>query len=548
MKSVFRLVPLIATAAIALSLAVPAFAQDAMKLEAPDCGDTYKGNLKGIEAVDKYTFKMTLCNPDPAIPSKVAFSAMAIHSADQLKAAVSNVDDLLNNPIGTGPYMLSKWDKGNEMDFAANPNYWGTAPIEKTAILKWNSEAAARWNELQAGTVDGIANVGPSDFATIEANADFKLYPGLSTNTFYLGMNNTFAPFDNIKVRQAVAMAVDKQRIVDNFYPPGSVTADQFMPPSIFGYTADSKTVAYDLDAAKKLMADSGVTLPIKVDMSYRDVVRGYLPQPSVVATDLQAQLKEIGIEINITPMESGAFLDAAAAGKLPMFMLGWGADYPDATNFLDYHFGASSSPSFGDHDPKLTDLLTKAAQLSDPAERLKIYSEANTEIADFSPMVPIAHGGNAGAFKASIKGAYTGAFSAAQFRVMENPDTDSIIFEQNAEPISMYCNDESDGETFAACEQVTDSLLGFELGGGNVVPALSTEWSANDDLTEWTFKLREGVKFSDGSDFDSADVYATYAAMWDESNPEHVGRQGATWDYFNTFFGGFLNPAPAAS
>lgn len=543
MKSVFRMVPLLTTAVVALGLVMPAFAQDALKLEAPACGGDYKGSIKAIEAPDKYTFKLTLCAPDPALPSKVAFSGFAIQSSDHLKATGGG-GDLLNNPIGTGPYKLEKWDKGNEIVLTANENYWGDAPIEKTAIIKWNSEAAARWNELQAGTVDGIANVGPADFAAVEANPDYKLYPGLSTNVFYLGINNTFAPFDNVKVRQALTYAIDKQRIVDNFYPPGSTTADQFMPPSIFGYTADSKTIGFDLEKAKALLAESGVALPIKVDLSYRDVVRGYLPQPSVVATDLQAQLKEIGIEINITPMESGAFLDAASAGKLPMFMLGWGADYPDATNFLDFHFGTGSNDSFGAKDPVLTDLLTKAAQLSDPAARLKIYTEANNEIADFVPMIPIAHGGNANAWKASIKGAYTGAVSAAQFRVMENPDGDQIVFQQNAEPISLYCNDESDGETFAACEQITDSLLGFELGGGNVVPALATEWSANADLTEWTFKLREGVKFSDGSEFDSADVYETYAAMWDAKNPLHVGRTGA-WDYMTGYFGGFLN-APA--
>ena len=135
MKSVFRLVPLLTTAVVALGLAFPAFAQDATKLEAPDCGTTYKGNLKAIEAVDKYTFKMTLCAPDPAIPSKVAFSAMAIQSADHLKET-GGTGDLLSTPIGTGPYMLEKWDKGNEIVYTANPNYWGDAPIEKSAILK----------------------------------------------------------------------------------------------------------------------------------------------------------------------------------------------------------------------------------------------------------------------------------------------------------------------------------------------------------------------------------------------------------------------------
>jgi len=546
MKSVFRMVPLLATAVVALGLAVPAFAQDAMKLEAAACGGDYKGNIKSIEAPDKYTFKLTLCAPDPAVPSKLAFSGFGIHSADQLTSTGGGGEALLDHPIGTGPYKLEKWDKGNEVVFTANDSYWGDAPIEKTFILKWNSEAAARWNELQAGTVDGIDNPGPGDFAAIEANTDYKLYPRQPLNTFYLGMNNTFPPFDNIKVRQALAIGIDKQRIVDNFYPIGTITADQFMPPAIFGHTADSVSPTYDLAAAKALMAESGVTLPIKVDLSYRDVVRVYLPQPGVVATDLQAQLKELGIEINITPMESGAFLDAASAGQLPMFMLGWGADYPDATNFLDFHFGTGSNDSFGAKDAKLTDLLTKASQLGDPAERLKIYTEANNEIADFVPMVPIAHGGSGVAYKANLKGAYAGAFAAPQFRVMDNPDSDQIVFEQNGEPISFYCNDESDGETFTACEQVTESLLGYELGGGAVVPALATEWSANEDATEWTFKLREGVKFSDGSDFDSADVFTTYAAMWDASNPLHVGRTGA-WDYLTGFFGGILNAPPAS-
>ncbi|MCA0452932.1 MAG: ABC transporter substrate-binding protein [Chloroflexi bacterium] len=544
MKSVFKRLPLLAVAAMSLGLAIPAFAQDAQVLSV-ECGaDGYSGNLKAIEAVDPYTFKFTFCNPDPALTAKVAFSAMAIHSADQIEAT-GGAGDILEQPIGTGPYKLERWDKGEQVVFSVNENYWGDAPIESTAVLKWNAEAAARWNELQAGTVDGIDNPGPGDFVAIEGNADYKLYPRLSSNVFYLGVNNTFAPFDNIKVRQALAIGIDKQRIVDNFYPPGSSVATQFMPPSIFGFTADSVTPEYDLEAAKALMAESGVTLPITVDLSYRDVVRGYLPQPGVVATDLQAQLKELGIEVNITVMESGAFLDAASAGELPLFLLGWGADYPDATNFLDYHFGAGSNDSFGDKDSVLTDLLAQAAQLSDPAERLAIYTEANNEIANFVPMIPIAHGGNATAFKASIAGAYSGSFGAEQFRVMENPDSEQIVFQQNGEPISLFCNDESDGETFRACEQINESLLGYELGGGNVVPALATEWSANEDLTEWTFTLREGVKFSDGSDFDSSDVFATYAMMWDAANPSHVGRTGS-FDYFSVFFGGFIN-APAS-
>ncbi len=543
MKRVFRVLPIILLTAIILGLVIPTTAQDLPSVSAESCD--YGGELLAVEAVDALTVKFTLCYPDPALPSKVAFSAFAIHSADHLNATGGGGEAMINNPIGTGPYKLESWDRGNEMVFTANELYWGEPPIEPTAILKWNSEAAARWTELQAGTVDGIDNIGPADFAAVEANPDFKLYPRIPNNIFYLGINNTVAPFDNQLVRQALAYGIDKQRIVDNFYPPASTVANQFMPASIFGYTPDANVIPYDVEMAKQLLAESGVPLPIETTISYRDVVRGYLPQPAVVATDLQAQLAEIGINATITPMDSGAFLDAADAGELSLHLLGWGADYPDATNFLDYHFGAGSSDQFGDKDPVLTDLLTQAGQLSDPAARLELYLQANNEIANFVPMVPIANGGNAVAFAARIAGAYSGPFAGEQFRVMEDPNDDNIIFMQNGEPISLFCNDESDGETFRACEQINESLLGYELGGGAVVPALATEWSANEDLTEWTFTLREGVKFSDGSDFDSADVVASWAAMWDAADPNHKGRDG-NFTYFNAFFGAFLNAPPA--
>ncbi len=541
MRRLFRVVALLLIAVLAFGLLSPMTAQASLRRVEVDC--KYGGEIKAIEAVDANTVKFTFCYPDPGFPAKAAFSAFGIHSAAQLEKTGGGGADLLNNPIGTGPYKLAKWDHGSEIDLVANDNYRGPAPKIKNAVIKWNSEAAARWNELQAGTIDAMSNPAPGDFKAISANADYKLYPIPTTNVFYLGINNKVKPFDNVKVRQAMAHAIDKKRLVDNFYPPASTVADQFMPPSIFGYTKDSKANTYDVAMAKQLMKDSGVTLPIKVTLSYRDVVRGYLPQPGVVAQDIQAQLKEIGIEVDIKVVESGTFLANAAAGKLELFMLGWGADYPDATNFLDYHFGKGSNQSFGNKDPKLTNLLDKAAQLSDPTARLALYKQANDEIADFVPMVPIANGGSALAFNAKVKGAYGPAFAALQFRLLD-PGKDQFVWMQNAEPISLYCNDETDGESLFACEQINESLLSYEPGGGAVKPGLAKEWSGNTDATEWTFKLNEGVKFSDGTALTANDVVVSWTVAWDAANKLHKGNTG-TFDYFNSLFGQFLNPPP---
>src|SRR5258708_8070156 len=365
MRKMLRLFVAFVAGVLVLGLAAPVSSKTTLLKYEVDC--KYGGEIKSIEAVDTSTVKFTFCYADPAFHAKAAFYAVDIHPAAQLEKTGGGGADLLNTPIGTGPYVLQKWDHGNEIDLAANPNYRGTPPKAKTVVVKWNSEAAARWNELQAGTIDGMDNPAPGDFAGIQANADYKLYPKPPANIFYLGINNTVKPFDNIKVRQAIAHAIDKKRIVDNFYPPASTVATQLMPPSIFGYTPDSKTNDYNLDMAKQLLKDSGVTLPIKTTLSYRDVVRGYLPQPGVVAQDIQSQLKAIGIEADIKVVESGTYLANASAGKLELHLLGWGADFPDATDFLDYHFGKGASKQFGDKDPNLTDQLPQPPPLSNP-------------------------------------------------------------------------------------------------------------------------------------------------------------------------------------
>jgi peptide/nickel transport system substrate-binding protein len=528
---------------VAIPSGVTAQGFEPMTYAAPNCD--YGGEFLSMEAVDQYTVKFTLCYPDPAFPSKVAFSAFPVYSSDYLEATGGG-GDLVDKPIGTGPYMMQEWKRGDSITFQRNDNYWGNKALTPTLVFRWNSEGAARLTELEAGTVDGIDNPTPDDFQKIRENPDLVLYDRPGTNIFYIGLNNWFPPLDNVKVRQALAMGIDRQRIVDNFYPPGTLVATQFMPPSIFGYTPEVTWYDFDPEAARALLADAGYPDGFTIDLSYRDVVRSYLPEPGRVAEDIQAQLKEnLNITANIVVMESGAFLDASDAGQLSMYLLGWGADYPDATNFLDYHFGATSSNQFGDKYPDITEPLGRAAKLSDPAARLKIYVEANTAIKNEVPMIPVSHGASATAFKATVEKAHASPLGNENFSVMQIPGQDTLVWMQNAEPIGLYCADETDGESLRACEQVQESLLAYEIGGTNVVPSLAETWEANEDLTEWTFHLRQGVTFHDGSSMDANDVIMSYAVQWDAENPLHVGRDG-TFTYFSSLFGGFLNAPPA--
>jgi ABC-type transport system substrate-binding protein len=483
----------------------------------------------------------TLCRPDPAFLSKIAFSPFSIYPSEWLETA--STTDRLEKPVGTGAYVVSEWNRGESITFTANPTHWGDAPEAETLVFRWSSESAARLLELQSGTIDGMDNVGPDDFETIRGDSSLALVERPALNVFYIGMTNTFAPFDNQAVRQAIAMGIDRQRIVDNFYPAGSEVASHFTPCAIPNGCVGDAWYDFDVDAAKAKLAEAGFPDGFSTKLYYRDVVRGYLPNVSTVAQDIQAQLKEnLNIDAEIVVMESGAFIDASGTGSLDgLYLLGWGADYPHITNFLDYHFGAAN-PQFGNQSPTYTDLLVQGAQIGIPADAESIYVQANNAIREYVPMIPVAHGGSATAYRADVTNPQASPLTNEYFAVSDPGGRDVFVWMQNAEPISMFCADESDGESLRACEQVTEALYSYVVNGTDVKPALAESCTPNDDLTVWTCALRQGVTFSDGTTLDAADVVATFNMGLNIASPTHVGNT-STFFYYDYLWGLMKKP-----
>jgi peptide/nickel transport system substrate-binding protein len=508
----------------------------------------YTGNFKKLTAVDAKTVRFDLCAPDVAFLSKVAFSSFPINDSAYLAKAAAD-GSIVQKPNGTGPYMLKEWVHGDHITMVANPNYTGSLKAKaQTLIIKWSKEAAQRLVELRSGTVDGIDNVGPEDFDTVKGDSSLKLIERPALNVFYIGMSNAFKPFDNEKVRQAVAMGIDRKRIVDTFYPPGSEVAAKFTPCAIPGGCAGDDWYGFDAPAAKQMLAAAGFPNGFKTVIHLRDVVRGYLPNPTQVATDIQAQLKKnLNIDATIDVQESTTFIDNSNAGKLDgIHLLGWGADYPDVTNFLDVHFGTGATQQFGKHFPDVEAALSKGGTTPDQAGRDAAYKDANNLIKQHVPMVPVAHGGSAVAYRADVVDGHTSPLGNELFSVMTPGDRTQFVFQQGGEPGGLYCADETDGESLRVCNQITESLYGYKVGGLDVEPALATECKANADLTQWTCTLKDGVTFADGATLDANDVVDTFAAQWDTKNPMHKGRTG-DFNYFSTLFGGFLNPPPPA-
>lgn len=513
-----------------------------MSVAAENCD--YGGKVLSIEAVDELTVKFTLCKADPAFLAKIAFIPFGIQPAEWI-AETGGGGELLEHPIGTGPYMLQEWVRGDHITFVRNDAYWGDPAIAETVVLRWNADGTARLVELQAGTADMITNISPGDYELVANDSNLQLIEVANPNVMYLAMTNTFAPFDNVDVRRAIAMGIDRQRIVDNFYPAGSEVPSHFTPCSIPNGCEGEAWYDFDAEAAREMLAAAGYPDGFETKIYYRDVFRGYLPEPGAVAVEFQTQLQEnLGITAEIVVMESGEFIAESSAGNLDGFyMLGWGADYPHVTNFLDYHF-SSQNPQFGTAHPEIYEALLQGSTIADLAAAAPLYEQANNAIRDLVPMIPIANGASAHAALASVGGAYVPPFGATQFALLDPGDSD-LVFVQNAEPISLYCSDETDGESLRPCEQVVETLFKYATDSGDTQPALATACESNADSTEWTCTLREGVTFHDGSKLDANDVVASWAAGIDAANPYHVGNTGA-FEYYTYLWDSLINPPPA--
>jgi ABC-type transport system substrate-binding protein len=483
-----------------------------------------------------------MCKPDPAFPAKAAFTPFGIQPEEHI-AATKGTGSILENPIGTGPFKMNSWNRGDSIIMDRNDDYWGdNAPFSKL-IIRWSDSGAGRLLELRSGQVDQITNLSPDDFDGVASDADLKFIPVANPNTLYLAMTNTFAPFDNLKVRQAIAIGIDRQRLVDFYFPKGSEVASHFTPCSISNGCEGDAWPDFDAAAAKAMLAEAGYPDGFETKIYFRDVFRGYLPEPGLVAVEFQTQLKEnLGITADVEVMESGKFIDESTTGRLDGFyLLGWGADYPHVTNFLDYHFGAEN-PQYGTTHPEIYELLEEASTIGDVPTAAPLYAKANNAIRELVPMVPIAHGASASASTAGVKNSHFRPFGAPLF-AHADPGKDTFVFMQNAEPISLYCADESDGESLAVCQQVVEPLLGYAIDSGEVEGRLATGCSPNGDGTVWTCALREGVTFHDGSTFDANDVIASWEAGINAASVNHGGNTG-TFSYYTYLWDKLMNAA----
>jgi ABC-type transport system substrate-binding protein len=515
--------------------------------EAPDARHAaYRGNLKKISAPDASTVTFELCRPDVAFLSKIAAPAFAINDSAWLASHVdrkASVQPILTEVNGTGPYRLERWDRGSEISLARNDAYWATRARNERLIVRWRDMAGQRVVELQGATVDGVDQLDASGVATVEADVGLQLQTRPGLDTVYVGFTSTFSPFDDERVRRALAMGIDRKKIVERFFPAGSQVASHATACSIPFACAGGEWYDYDPIQARELLAAAGFPDGFDTTIRYRAAGRPYLPDPTAVATELQQQLLDnLGIRATLTAEPDDTFVADLEAGKLDGIHLhAQTASYPDVSGFLDPQFGSPWIKEFGPPRDNLVKALADGRSSPSHAAREAAYARANDIIRSDVPLIPIGQASSASGYRVDVEGAAASALGLEKFHRMVPGDRRQLVWLTTGEPDGLYCPDETDAVATLVCAQLSEGLYGYEDAGAGVTPVLARSCTPGDGLKTWTCKLRNGVKFHDGATLDAGDVVATFAVQWDAEHPLHAGRDGSFAHM--SWLGGLLNP-----
>jgi peptide/nickel transport system substrate-binding protein len=337
-------------------------------------------------------FAAALSLPSFAMQSPAALEEFAADDIGGTEEAPTMSEYATEHPTGTGPFRFESWEPGAQIELSAYDEYWGEQGDVSDIIFRVIDDPNARRQALEAGTIDGYDLVAPADTVALEEDG-FMIVPRDPFTILYLGMNQAIPELQDVRVRQAISMAIDKEQLINQTLPEGTELASQFIPDVVSGYNEDVTTYDYDPEAARALLDEAGIPEGWELTFNYpTNISRPYMPTPEEVFTVVSSQLEAIGITVVPQPNEWGEYLDRIqGSADHGIHLLGWTGDYNDTDNFVGVFFG-SESMEWGFSNPELFTALEEARGIPSLEEQTPLYEDINEMIAEYIPGVPLAH------------------------------------------------------------------------------------------------------------------------------------------------------------
>lgn len=377
----------------------------------PAVGAGYRfllGSVQDIRATGEFTLQMTLAQPFAPILSHLSHSFIGIISPAQLQGIAPNAT--IQDPIGTGPYVLESWQRGSRISMTRNDNYWGNAPAIPNVVFTIIPEESARIVALETGEADAIMAVPPTDVARLSADPNIDVVRQTTVRTIYISFNNQKAPFTDLRVRRALNHAVNKQAIVDSIFEGGAIVADAPVVDAVFGHTSVGP-YEYNPELARELLAEAGFADGLDMTIHHPT---GRYPLDATVAEAVQDMLAQVNVRARLETMEWTSYLQFTAQpvdrAEYDAFMLGWG------TVTLDSDYGLFAllhtdqwNPNGNNRgfysNPRVDELLNAARVETNPATRERMYGEAISLIWDDTPWIYLYNAGQINAVRSDVRG-----------------------------------------------------------------------------------------------------------------------------------------------
>ncbi|NNI80708.1 ABC transporter substrate-binding protein [Pasteurella multocida] len=379
-----------------------------------------------VEKVDDYTVKISLKVPNAPFLANLAMDFASIYSAQyaDAMAKAKTPEKLDSAPIGTGPFEFVSYQKDSAVRYKAFENYWqGKAKIDRL-VFSITPDASVRYAKLQKGECHAAPYPNPADIAKLKADSNITLLTKPGLNVGYLNFNVQKAPFDNVKVRQALNYAVNKDAIIESVYQGAGQVAKNPIPPTMWSYNDEVKDYAYDPEKAKALLKEAGFENGFETDLWAMPVSRPYNPNARHMAELVQADWEKVGVKAKIVSYEWGEYLKRMRAGDHQTGMMGWTGDNGDPDNFLNTLLSCAAVESGSNYanfcHKEFNDLVTKAAQVTDPAERTALYQQAQLVFKEQAPWITIAHSTTYFPVRKEVKGYVIDPFGLHNFYAVE--------------------------------------------------------------------------------------------------------------------------------
>lgn len=355
--------------------------------------------LDSIDKVDDYTVKFTLKTPQSPFVANLAMDFASIQSKEYADALTKlGKPELIDQePIGTGPFTYVSYQQDATIRYRANKEYWGAKPKVDSLVFSINKDPAVRLAKLRAGECQIAAYPAPADLPAIKADPKLQLLSQPGLNIGYLAFNVTKKPFDDVRVRTALEMAIDRKAILESVYQGSGELARNLIPPTLWSWDKDVPEFKYDPEAARKMLADAGFKDGFETDLWAMPVQRPYNPNGKRMAELIQADLAKLNIKAKIVSYEWGEYRKRQQAGEHMIGMFGWTGDNGDPDNFFVPIAGCDAARPGGGNVSKwcnkeFDELVKRAATISNQAERAELYKQAQVIMHKDAPFVFIAH------------------------------------------------------------------------------------------------------------------------------------------------------------